>query len=415
MLYFKFTTRDGGVPATLGGSPVISVYKDASTTQSVAGVTLTVDFDAVTGLNHVTIDTSADATFYANGHHFELVITTGTVGGTSVVGEDVGQFDLAAASTALTLQQIVNAILDEVNTGATHNVNNSVGKQIRTSGGGNTSAIYTGTAPTQGGMTSTQIKLDSGASSVSQVYRYNVISILSGTDAGDSAVVIDYNGSTKIATVDEAWAVQPDNTSVFEITPGAKALVIDKTGFSLSATGLAALPAGAMNGLGDWLTTLGPTAPTGWITSSVVAANALVGKGDWLTASDGRLNNLDAAISTRSTYAGGPVASVTAPVTLPSIPSSWITAAGIAAGALDGKGNWSTLTDAQAADKILGRSIDGGADGGRTVAQALAFLRNRWTISGGTLIVYATDDSATLWTAAVATSAGNPVTGIDPA
>jgi len=36
----------------------------------------------------------------------------------------------------------------------------------------------------------------------------------------------------------------------------------------------------------------------------------------------------------------GSVGSVTAAVTLPTIPANWITAAGIAASALDGKGNW---------------------------------------------------------------------------
>ena len=43
---------------------------------------------------------------------------------------------------------------------------------------------------------------------------------------------------------------------------------------------------------------------------------------------------------------GGSVASVTAAVTLPSIPSNWITAAGIAASALNGKGDWALATTA---------------------------------------------------------------------
>ena len=93
-MYFKFTTRDAGVPATLGGTPAVSVYKNNSTTESAAGVTLVVDFDSVTGLNHVTVDTSADGTFYSAGSHFDLVITAGTVGGNSVVGEVVGTFEL---------------------------------------------------------------------------------------------------------------------------------------------------------------------------------------------------------------------------------------------------------------------------------------------------------------------------------
>lgn len=91
----KFTTvGTTGAPTTLAGTPAISVYKDNSTTQSTTGVTLTVDFDSVTGLHHVRIDTSADGSFYAAGSDFQVVITTGTVGGTSVVGYVVGAFSI---------------------------------------------------------------------------------------------------------------------------------------------------------------------------------------------------------------------------------------------------------------------------------------------------------------------------------
>lgn len=91
-----FTTVDTtGAPAALGGTPAISVYKDNSTTESVAGVTLTPSFDTRTGLNHVRITTASDGAFYAGGSTFALVITTGTVGGTSVVGYVVGSFSLA--------------------------------------------------------------------------------------------------------------------------------------------------------------------------------------------------------------------------------------------------------------------------------------------------------------------------------
>lgn len=90
----KFTSRSSNTPTTLAGSPVVSVYKANNITQSTTGVTLTVDFDSVTGLNNVLIDTSTDTTFYAAGNDFYLVITTGTVGGTSVVGEVVGDFSI---------------------------------------------------------------------------------------------------------------------------------------------------------------------------------------------------------------------------------------------------------------------------------------------------------------------------------
>ena len=100
---FKFTTINASAtPTTLAGSPVVSIYKDNSTTQSTAGVTLTVDFDGVTGLHHVRITTASDASFYAAGSSFCAVITTGTVGGSSVAGNVIEHFTLELVSTALT-------------------------------------------------------------------------------------------------------------------------------------------------------------------------------------------------------------------------------------------------------------------------------------------------------------------------
>lgn len=100
VVYGKFSTfrPSTGAAYTLGGTPALSVYKDNSLTQSTTGVTLTVDFDSVTGLNHYAIDTSADATFYAAGSFFDVVITMGTVDGVSVVGAVVGSFTIRKTS-----------------------------------------------------------------------------------------------------------------------------------------------------------------------------------------------------------------------------------------------------------------------------------------------------------------------------
>jgi hypothetical protein len=100
VIYGKFTTfrPSTGATYTLAGSPALSVYKDNSTTQSTTGVTLTADFDSVTGLNHFAIDTSADGTFYAAGAFFDIVITTGTVASVRVTGAVVGSFTLRKTS-----------------------------------------------------------------------------------------------------------------------------------------------------------------------------------------------------------------------------------------------------------------------------------------------------------------------------
>lgn len=109
VLYGKFTTYQPstGAPFSLSGGsgPALKVYKNNSTTESVAGVTLTTDFDSLPGLNHFTIDTSADGTFYSEGASFDVVIASGTVDNVSVAGACVASFTLKR--TALTAAQAV--------------------------------------------------------------------------------------------------------------------------------------------------------------------------------------------------------------------------------------------------------------------------------------------------------------------
>lgn len=71
-------------------------------------------------------------------------------------------------------------------------------------------------------------------------------------------------------------------------------------------------------------------------------------------------------------------------------------------------------TAAQNADALLGRNIAGGSSTGRTVTEALRRLRNRVAVAAGTMTVYQENDSSSSWTATVTTSAGNPVSEVDP-
>lgn len=96
---YKFTTRNtSGVPTTLGGSPVIDIYEDNDTTQITGAETLTVDFDSVTGLNNLRV-AATSANGFAAGGSYAAVITTGTVDGTSVVGEVVFNFTMMPTIT----------------------------------------------------------------------------------------------------------------------------------------------------------------------------------------------------------------------------------------------------------------------------------------------------------------------------
>ena len=99
-LFFKFTTRAfaTGIPTTLAGSPVLSVYKDeggAATEKTTAEAyfDLDVDHDSIAGWNNVRIDLSGDA-FFATGADYSIVITTGTVDSVDVFGENIANFSI---------------------------------------------------------------------------------------------------------------------------------------------------------------------------------------------------------------------------------------------------------------------------------------------------------------------------------
>jgi hypothetical protein len=102
-----------------------------------------------------------------------------------------------------------------------------------------------------------------------------------------------------------------------------------------------------------------------------------------------------------------------------------ITSASFAAGAIDAAAiaadaiTSSELAQSAAqeiADEILDRNLAGGGSGNtRNVRNALRALRNKQAIAAGTLTVYQEDDTTSAWTAAVTTTAGDPISSIDPA
>jgi len=78
--------------------------------------------------------------------------------------------------------------------------------------------ITGGTAQAGGAST---ITLAAGESSVNQRWTGYKIVIESGTGAPQFRTITDYNGGTKVATVDTAWVTPPDNTSVYSISTAA--------------------------------------------------------------------------------------------------------------------------------------------------------------------------------------------------
>jgi hypothetical protein len=182
-----------------------------------------------------------------------------------------------------------------------------------------------------------------------------------------------------------------------------------------------------------------PSIPANWLTAAGIAASALDGKGNWnvgktgysLTATTGLGNqtaNITGNLSGSVGSVTGAVGSVTGAVgSVTGAVGSVTGAVGSVTGNINGNvvgsvgsvtgavGSVATAGNEAIADAVINRNIQGGSNTGRTVRQALAALRNKVVVSGGTMTVYATDDSASEWTASVNTTAGNPITTIDPA
>jgi hypothetical protein len=90
-----------GASITRATNGTISVYQNLDTTQSTSGVTDTEDFDSLTGVHAVAIDTSSDGTFYAAGRDFAVVLSGASIDG-ETVNAVIAQFSLRNRSGNLT-------------------------------------------------------------------------------------------------------------------------------------------------------------------------------------------------------------------------------------------------------------------------------------------------------------------------
>ena len=108
---------------------------------------------------------------------------------------------------------IVDAICDEVITAAAHGTADSLAYYLRRLHQTSVSRIdQCGDAGT-----ATTIDLDASASAVNDFYKGQIIVITAGTGAGQARACISYNGTTKIATINPAWATNPDGDSWFAV------------------------------------------------------------------------------------------------------------------------------------------------------------------------------------------------------
>jgi hypothetical protein len=85
------TNDANGASITRGTDGTISVYKDTSAVQVTTGITDTEDFDGLTGIHLVEIDTSSDSDFYSLGSMFHVVLS-GAVIDSQTVNHPIASF-----------------------------------------------------------------------------------------------------------------------------------------------------------------------------------------------------------------------------------------------------------------------------------------------------------------------------------
>lgn len=212
---FCTTAASTGAPTTLSGTPAISAYPANSTTQITAGITLTADFDAVTGLNNVRVVASS-GNGYATATNYDLVITTGTVGGTSAVGYVIGSFSIENRSALM--PTTAARTLDVASTGEAGldfaNVNIPAGA-IPTLG-----IIDNGTAQSATG--TTLVLRSAAAFADSELIGATIVITGGSAGVGQSRVITAYTGATDTATVD-TWTTTPTGTITYVIFAGSPA------------------------------------------------------------------------------------------------------------------------------------------------------------------------------------------------
>jgi len=93
-VYFIWATNAaGGTSATREINGTIRVYKDNSLVQTESGITDIEDFDSVTGVHSVSIDTSVSS-FYSVGSDYQVVIVDTGVDGVENINAPIGYFSI---------------------------------------------------------------------------------------------------------------------------------------------------------------------------------------------------------------------------------------------------------------------------------------------------------------------------------
>lgn len=271
------------------------------------------------------------------------------------------------------------------------------------------------------------ITLDAGASAVDSFYNDCRIYLTGGTGTGQSRLVSAYVGATKVASVTPNWTTTPDVSSTFVVVGQSREDLGLWTGTAVGAVSATAIPAYLAEG-----SIVEASFADNAISSRVLdaTAGAEIGAATWDLTRAGHATAGTFGQGVASVV--GATASVTAGV---SVANGGIASTSFAAGAIDaaaiaadaigaseiaadaiGSSELAASAATEIADALLTRDMSAvTGEAARSPLNALRRIRNRVAVAAGTATVYKEDDSTSAWTAAVTTTAGNPVSEVDPA
>jgi hypothetical protein len=302
-----FTSDDPSASVTVTNLVAgdIKIHKDGAVAErtSANGVTVSIDFDTITGNHMVNIDLSDNthAGFYSAGSHYQVRLEGITVDA-ATLNVWIGTFSIGCIAAA-----VWNAVRSSHVTAGTFG--EAVGTQILLAGtasaGSSTSITLTGGVATTGyyngclciitggtgvgqartilsytsgtvatvtrdwavapstdskfivvgddvagileagtaqaGAAST-ITLDAAASGTSEIYNKNYVMITGGAGVGQTRLITTYNGGNQIATITPNWVTNPAAGSVYQILPGGRVDVGQWLGTGCAAPTVAGVP-----------------------------------------------------------------------------------------------------------------------------------------------------------------------------
>lgn len=247
IMFNTFTSDDPSASSTITNfaNTDVHIHKDNGLTQrnNAAGVTVSIDFDGITGSHMIAIDTSDDTVvgFWVAGADYFVRIEGTTIDG-ATVNAVIGHFSIENRFNEVDMTKILGHLLTQTGTQVadafekffdvatpTGTVNSlpdaapdaAGGLPISDAGGLDLDGLLsdataditlTGTA-SAGSLTTITL---AGGVATDNYYNGQTVILVGGTGAGQSRTILSYAAST-VATVTRDWAVAPDATSQFMV------------------------------------------------------------------------------------------------------------------------------------------------------------------------------------------------------